>query len=117
MEVSYHLIYYLGMKYSSAYQGMKPVIQEFLGLTRDAIHIHIGFICFLASYLIFKKKRNSAWPLLPGLILSFLMEIKDNFDSYSINQTLNFPASLHDIVNTNLIPVLVYGLLKFQIKG
>lgn len=105
------------MKYVSPYQAMKPVIQEFLGLTRDAIHIHIGFFCYFVAYLMFKKKRNSALLLLPGFVFSVLMEIKDNYDSISIHRGLNIPASLHDIVNTNLIPVMVFILLKLQKKS
>lgn len=96
----------------SWYQQLKPVLTNFLDLSKDAIHIHIGFVCLVITLLIIKRKLNS-WPvLLPGFIVSLIMEIMDLRDDYVYGGNLNFSASLHDLVNTNLIPLILVFLAQ-----
>lgn len=100
----------------SFYQSIKPVIGDFLQLSRDAIHIHIGFACLILTLLLTKKKLSSLTVLLAGFILSLLMEVMDLWDDYHLRGITNWGASLHDIVNTNLIPFVLVILAKFKKK-
>lgn len=95
------------------YQSLKPIIDALLGLTRDAIHMHIGFIFYLASFLILRKSLKDWRLLIPGFVFSLVMEILDIISDRTINrfQTL---AYLHDIINTNFIPVLLVGVLNWK---
>ena len=94
------------------YQEMKPIILNFLHVSRDAIHIHIGFGCLVLTLLFTKKKLNSFYSILPGFIVSVIMEILDLKDDYFGRGVLNFGAGLHDLVNTNFIPFILVLLAK-----
>ena len=94
------------------YQQMKPYILNFFHVSRDAIHIHIGFACLVLVLLFTKKKLSSFYTILPGFIVSVLMELMDLRDDYVLRHRLNFMASLHDLVNTNLIPFVLVLLAK-----
>jgi hypothetical protein len=102
----------------SWYQQLKPILLEFFHLSKDAIHIHIGFLC-LVVFLLVSKRKLGTWPILiPGLSLSILMEILDLRDAYVYAGTLNFSASLHDLINTNIIPLVLVILEKRKnLKG
>lgn len=96
----------------SWYQQLKPVLLDLFGLSKDAIHIHIGFFCLIIFLLLSRRKLNSWILLLPGLCLSVILEILDLRDDFVHEGTFRFGASLHDLVNTNLIPFLLVVLAK-----
>lgn len=96
----------------SWYQQFKPILLDFFNLSKDAIHIHIGFFCLIIFLLISRRKLDSWIILIPGLFISILMEILDLRDDYVYTETLRFSASLHDLVNTNLIPFILVILAK-----
>lgn len=99
---------------SSYYQSLKPVILNFFNISNDAIHIHIGFGC-LALILIFShRKISSPLVLVPGFFLSCMMEVLDLWDGYRFGEAFKFAESLHDILNTNLIPFVIVLLAKFK---
>lgn len=98
----------------SLYQSMKPHILHFFALTNDAIHIHIGFACLVFMLLVSKKKLSSFYVIIPGFILSLVMELLDLRDDYSTPGGMRFGESFHDIVNTNLIPFVLVLLAKFK---
>ena len=85
---------------------MKIVITQFLYLSRDAIHIHIGFLALVVTVVLSKKKLTNPRILLPGFVLSLLMEILDA--SQDITRSRLYPLEyLHDLVNTNFIPCMI----------
>lgn len=98
----------------SFYQSIKPIIEEVLGLSRDAIHIHIGFMCFFIAALVMRKKLTPQL-LIPGLVVSVAMEVMDVYDSMKFGK-IYVAASVHDLVNTNLIPVMIYVLLALRAR-
>lgn len=94
------------------YQEIKPIILNFLDVSRDAIHIHIGFACLALVLLVTTKKLSSFSILLPGFIVSLLMELMDLRDYYNFRGRFIFVDHLHDLVNTNLIPFILVLLAK-----
>lgn len=50
---------------TSNYQNLKLVILDFVNLSKDAIHIHIGLIVFICVVLICKKGRVVHTCLIP----------------------------------------------------
>lgn len=96
------------------YQKAKPIIVDILSLSKDAIHIHVGFLTFCLAYLIFKRLRSSPKLLLFPLSLSLVMEIFDAIADYRRLGRLLHPAYFHDLLNTNLIPVLIFILLHYS---
>ncbi len=98
----------------STYQKMKPIILELFQVSRDAIHMHVGFGCLVLVLFFSSKKLNSFQVLIPGFILSIIMEILDLRDDYAVSKTVNIAASIHDLINTNFIPVVLVLMAKMK---
>jgi hypothetical protein len=98
----------------SAYQELKPIITDLLLLSRDAIHIHIGFVCLALVLLFTSKKMSSFSVLLPGLIISIIMELLDMRDDYYSKGFVNIAASIHDLINTNFIPFCLVIMARYK---
>lgn len=92
----------------SDYQIFKLWWLAVLPLTKDAIHIYIGFLCLLIALIVFRRRLTSYWAVVPGLLVSVLMEILDLRDGY------DWVASAKDLVNTNLIPVVLVTLARLR---
>jgi hypothetical protein len=92
----------------SDYQIFKLWVLAVIPLTKDAIHVYIGFLCLLIGLVVFRRRLSSYQALIPGLAVSLLLEVLDLRDGYSLS------ASLHDIVNTNLMPAVLVTLARLQ---
>ena len=92
----------------SDYQVFKLWWVSVLPLTKDAIHVYIGFLCLLLALILFRRKLSSFTALIPGLVVSVAMEILDLRDGFG------WAASLKDLVNTNLIPFLLVLLTRWR---
>ena len=93
----------------STYQLFKLWWLAVLPLTKDAIHIYIGFVLLLLALIFFRRRLSSYQALIPGLLVSLAMEVFDLRDRYSLG------ASVHDIINTNLLPFVLVTLARLQI--
>jgi hypothetical protein len=93
----------------STYQLFKLWWLAVLPLTKDAIHIYIGFVLLLIALIVFRRRLSSYQALIPGLLVSLAMEVFDIRDGYSLG------ASVHDIINTNLLPFVLVTLARLQI--
>jgi hypothetical protein len=83
-----------------------------LGLSKDAIHIYVGVVCLLVSVLVFRLPLSSWKALILGLIVAAIMESLDLRDDLASFGHFRWAASLKDLVNTNLIPLLIVLLAK-----
>lgn len=83
-----------------------------LGLSKDAIHIYVGVVCLLVSVLVFRLPLSSWKALILGLIVAVIMESLDLRDDLASFGHFRWAASLKDLVNTNLIPLLIVLLAK-----
>ena len=92
----------------SDYQIFKLWVLAVIPLTKDAIHVYIGFLCLLVGLVVFRRRLSSWQALIPGLLVSLLLEVFDLRDGYSVS------ASVHDIVNTNLMPAVLVILARLQ---
>ncbi len=92
----------------SDYQLFKLWWVSVLPLTKDAIHIYVGFLCLLLALILFRRKLSSFTALIPGLLVAMAMEALDLRDGYGIGE------SVKDIVNTNLMPFLLVLLTRWQ---
>jgi hypothetical protein len=102
---------------TSMYQRAKIVLLSLVDLSKDAVHIYIGFGCLVAT-LVLMRGRVRWRALLPGLIVSLAMEAADLRDNWRDDQRLHWRASLHDVLNTNAIPVILVALLRRRwVKG
>jgi len=101
---------------TSFYQDSKPFIIALVGLSKDSIHIHLGVISLVLTVLVTKKSLCDWKILIPGLSLSVVMELLDL--KHDLTYGKLFPAAyIHDLVNTNIIPITfvtlsILGVLK-----
>ena len=93
----------------SNYQLFKLWWMTVLPLSKDAIHVYIGFLCLLVALVLLRRRISSWWAIAPGLAVSLIMEIFDLRDGYG------WAESAKDLVNTNLIPVLLVLLARWQL--
>jgi hypothetical protein len=93
----------------SDYQLFKLWWTAILPLAKDAIHIYIGFFCFLVALLLLRIRLTSLWSLVPGLAVSLAMEVFDLRDGYDLAE------SAKDLINTNLIPCLLVLLARWRV--
>ncbi|HVR96226.1 MAG TPA: hypothetical protein VMW27_06415 [Thermoanaerobaculia bacterium] len=94
---------------TSNYQLFKLWFTAVLPLAKDAIHIYVGFLCLLVSLLLLRLRLTSFWSLVPGLVVSLLMEALDLRDGYA------WAESAKDLINTNLIPFLFVLLARWRV--
>ena len=92
----------------SNYQVFKLGWLAVLPLTKDAIHIYIGFLCFLVALILFRRSLTSYTALVPGLLVSLALEVFDLRDGFG------WLASLKDVINTNLIPFVLVLLARWK---
>lgn len=93
----------------SNYQLFKLWWMTILPLSKDAIHVYIGFLCLLIALILLRRRVTSWWAIVPGLAVSLTMEVFDLRDGYG------WAESAKDLVNTNLIPVLLVLLARWQL--
>lgn len=99
---------------TSAYQLLKLKVLSVVPLSKDAAHIYIGFACFLLAVALLRISPSSWRAILPGLLVSMLMEVPDLRDNLADTGRWHWAASLKDVVNTNVIPVLLVLLFRLD---
>src|SRR5439155_2068775 len=97
---------------TSAYQLLKLKVLSVVPLSKDAAHIYVGFACFVMATLLLRIRPASLKAVLPGLVVSLLMEVPDLRDGLVSTGHVRWAASLKDVANTNLIPVLLVMLFR-----
>lgn len=99
----------------SPYQQLKGQILSVVGLSKDAVHLYIGIGCFLLSILVLRFPPTAYRSLALGLLTSFAMEALDLRDNVRYRETTRALASLHDLVNTNLLAYLIVVSLRLRL--
>lgn len=96
------------------YQSLKVQASRMLPLANDTIHIYLGFGCYVVTVALFRLKPSSLLALLPGILISILMEVSDLRAEMLADQVPRWLNSLKDIVNTNLIPFVLVLLSRLR---
>ena len=100
---------------TSVYQSIKLFVLSHVNLSNDAIHMHIGLAVFFLSVLIRKKGRFEILCLLPVMVVAMSMEALDLFDDLRSRGHMRWSASMHDMMNTVLWPVLITAAVRLRI--
>ena len=101
-------LFYRYIMTPTEFQGLKVDIINFTGLSRDALHVHIGLIVFLMLWVIFGRRRWSAplaWLIL--FTATFVGEWLDYAGKHSLLAMLNADDHVHDLVNTLFWPTMI----------
>ena len=92
----------------SGYQVFKLWWVSVLPLTKDAIHVYLGFLCLVFALVVLRRRLSSLWALAPGIVLALIMEYFDLRDGF------RWGESVKDLINTNLIPLLLILLARWR---
>jgi hypothetical protein len=79
---------------------LKVLATEFMHLSRDALHIHIGLAIYFAAVLLFRRGPASPLPWLAVLALELANEALDLFHEVDLS------GAIVDIVNTMFWPTV-----------
>ena len=93
---------------------LKVALSEFVHLSKDALHIHLGLAVYLIAALLLRRPAGSWWPWLVLLALELVNEVLDlgahmrhgGISLWSIG------GSLKDIVNTMFWPTALLIALR-----
>jgi len=88
------------------YNALKTDLAEFLGITKDALHIHIGLAIFFGLAVLLKRSPSSLLPWLGVLGFELLNELMDIFHWHAGAFSFELGDSLKDIVNTMAWPTI-----------
>ncbi|MDN3517501.1 hypothetical protein QWY84_07770 [Aquisalimonas lutea] len=94
----------------SLYQEAKLVLVSTLGLSKDALHVHAGFIVFFAAVVLLRKPLCAIAPLALVVVAAIAAELLDMREDIISLGYWRWAASIGDITNTVFWPTLVWGL-------
>ena len=89
------------------YNSFKTDISEWIGLSKDALHIHIGLALFVLAMLVFRKSPASLVPWLCVLGLELANELKDVFHFARSGVFFDLGDSPKDFINTLFWPTVL----------
>ncbi len=85
-----------------------------LSISKDAVHVYVGLTVFFLAVVVWKKGRIVSACLIPVVVAALAMEVLDLYDDWQSLGHLRWAASVHDIVNTSLWPVVIVVLVKIH---
>lgn len=83
------------------------------GLSKDALHVHVGIGVFLAVSVLLRKPLKPYLPWLAVLIVALTGEFIDMLTNIYLSGHWRWAASTHDIVNTMFWPTIILLLVRF----
>ena len=93
-------------------QAAKQALVAATGLSKDALHIHVGLLAFLGAALLFRRPLKSILPWAAALSVALLGELVDAVDDIQSSGEWHWAASGHDIINTMAWPTLILLLAR-----
>jgi len=95
----------------SLFSDLKDVISATLHLSRDALHVHIGLMIFIAGAALLRGPRRFEISFLVLLGLCLLGEVADAASAWNDVRGPNWLGGAKDILNTMFWPAM--GLLTW----
>ena len=95
------------------YNGLKTQLSEFLGITKDALHVHMGLAIFVGVALVFRRSLASWIPWLALLAFELGNELMDMFYFHPAYIGFDLGDSPKDIVNTMFWPTVVFIVARW----
>ena len=96
------------------FQSFKHELVQFADLSKDALHIYVGLIVFLAVAAFARKGLRSGAALLAVVGVAVAGEVLDLRDELHSREHLNWWASLHDLLNTCFWPLVLWLLARYS---
>lgn len=105
------------------FQHLKMGLVYVTGLEKDALHIYAGVSIYLFCLLLLRRYtvKNGVLALLITTSIALMAEVLDLRYTLMANNQLYWAASFHDLINTCLLPYMLFALSKwttlFQPRG
>ena len=96
------------------FQNLKLDIVSFVGLSKDALHVYVGLIVFLATAAAARQGLRSRLPLVAVLVVALLGEALDIRDGLARHGEWRLGGSVHDVLNTLFWPVVLWLLARYS---
>ena len=91
----------------------KTAIEHFVGLSADALHVHVSILLYLLFALATRRRLYHWMPWVLVLLIECINEFIDlNQPAGSLES--NWPASQHDILNTMFLPTVLLVMLRWR---
>ena len=98
----------------SIFQSFKLFLVGHLHLAKDALHIYVAVIAFLASCLLFGWRASQWRPLLVVLGLAMTGELWDLRDQLKFGDPIAPAEHFKDILNTLAVPILIWTAARYS---
>lgn len=95
------------------YNDIKTLLSETVGITKDALHVHIGLAIFLGVALVFRRSLASWIPWLALLAFEVANETMDILYWDGTGIGVDVGDSPKDIVNTMFWPTVVFLVARW----
>lgn len=90
---------------------LKTELSEFFGVSKDALHVHLGLLAFVLAVVLLRKPLASVLPWLCVLALESLNEILDFLRWHNLPDY--FAGTLKDVLNTMVWPTVFLLSARF----
>jgi hypothetical protein len=100
-------------------EPFKTALSDFLHLSKDALHVHLGIAIYVLAALLARRSLGSAMPWLVLLAFELVNEGVDLTGDF-VNGAFGFGSLLaagKDIVNTMLWPTLLLIAVRLGWRG
>jgi hypothetical protein len=94
-------------------EPIKTLLSEAVGLSKDALHLHLGLLVFLLAMVVFRRSAASLVPWLCVLALELGNELMDALHFHNGVYDFTIAGGLKDIVNTMLWPTILLLLARY----
>ena len=96
----------------STTQVIKQMLVGITGLSKDALHVHVGLATMFATAMVFRKALRSLWPWLAVFAAALCGEMLDMYDDLVSSGYWQWEMSVHDIANTLFWPTVLMLLAR-----
>lgn len=90
-----------------SYSDLKDLIEAYTGLERDALHVHIALMLYIAAMGVFRTSRRSRVPWFVVLGIEVANEIHDLSRNWAGGPSTALSESAKDLWNTMLWPTVL----------
>lgn len=101
----------------SPVQALKELVVTLTGLSKDALHIHVGLAVFLLAAVLLRRPLRSPVPWLAVLAVALAGETVDALDELRASGQWTLGAGVHDLANTLLWPTVLMLAARFARRG
>ncbi|MBM4254622.1 MAG: hypothetical protein FJ147_01855 [Deltaproteobacteria bacterium] len=101
------------MEPTSTIQTIKLFLVALTGLSKDALHVHVGLGTMLGAAMVFRRAVRSFLPWLMVLLAAVCGEMLDMYDDIIGSPGYwQWEMSVHDIANTLFWPTILLLLAR-----